>query len=446
MNYKTYFRSLLLMGLGLILFQSCVKSDDFSVPPIVCQDKFGPTNHELSDLQTIAKLAPTADDVVQQDYIVEGYVSSSDESGNIFKMLFIQDKPENPTFAIEVDIDGSNTHVDFPVGAKVRINLKGLVVQEESGNVKVGTFDPNFAVGRINPNRIGDYLARVCGTDGAPVIAQMVPVEFESIQEALSPGNVNKLIKIDNVQFADAELTKSFADASATGDRNIMDTNGSVLDMRMSNFADFATVKISPQYAGSGNMTMILSRFRTTYQGYIRSIADVNLNQPRFTLMIINFENYAQNATNLTPYNNVTISGPLWKVGSFSNNKYIVNSAFNTKSVVNADFVIPVSFNGKNQLSFQSNSSFANGQALFVYWSTDYDPANPGVATLHDISNLFTISNNTGSYQSFIDSGVGKLPAEATGKGFIIFKYKGNDTTTGTKVTTNIELDNIKIQ
>lgn len=202
-----YLKTVLWASLLFTTFTSCVKDDDYSAPPIDCTDKFPATNHTLTELAALAKDKPAITDVTKDDYIVEGYVSSSDESGNIYKLLYVQDKPENPTQAIEIQIDGSNNYLDYPVGAKVRINAKGLIVQEtvysgtKTGNIKLGIYDPAYSVGRINPNRLPNYMARTCGSDNLAATATMVPVVFNSFSEAMKPANVNKLVTIKNVQF-----------------------------------------------------------------------------------------------------------------------------------------------------------------------------------------------------------------------------------------------------
>lgn len=442
MNYKVYFKSLTILALSVMMTNSCVKSDDFSVPPIVCQDKFGPTNHALTDIKTLAKEAPTEADIITEDYIVEGYVSSTDESGNIYKMLFIQDQPENPTFAIEMDINGSNQHVDFPVGAKVKINLKGLIVQEENGNYKIGSYDPSYPVGRIEPDILGRYLARTCGADGKPVLATMVPEEFSSIAEASDVDNVNKLVKITGVQFVDEALPKTFSDENKTGDRYIMDKKGGKLDLRFSNYADFSTQNISPDYEGSGSITFILSRYRTTYQGYIRTLDDLGLDQARFAVKNINFEQYDENSTDLSPNFNIAVVGnELWQVREYNNNKYIQLSAFNNGDV-KTHLAIPFKFNGQNKLSFETNSSYYNGDVFKVYWSTDYDPNNPSAATLHDITSHFDISKSSNYEDHYRPSGEYALPADANGEGFVIFEYVGSS---NGGATTTMQIDNISI-
>ncbi|PTT43403.1 hypothetical protein DBR28_00675 [Chryseobacterium sp. HMWF028] len=284
-----YFKAAIFSTISMLAFSSCVKTDDYDVPEIKCTNKFAAANHKLSDLAAIAKVKPVEADIIKEDYIVEAYVSSSDESGNIYKMMFLQDKPENPTQGIEIDIDGGNQYLDFPVGALVRINLKGLIVQGVNGNIKVGSYDPNYPIGRINPNKVSNYVARVC--DGQkPVVAAMKPLEFASISDALKNGaHINQLVKIKNVQFEDPELTKTFADESATGDRYITDKKAGRLDLRFSNYATFAKSPISPKYAKSGDIVLLLSRYTgtsntTTYteQAYIRTLDDINFPNDRF--------------------------------------------------------------------------------------------------------------------------------------------------------------------
>lgn len=301
MDYKFYIKTVMVASLGITALNSCVKSDDFSVPPITCRDVFPATNHVLADLESLAKDKPTENDIIKDDFIVEGYVSSSDISGNIYKTLYVQDKPENPTFAIEVDIDGANQSVNYPLGSKIRINLKGLIVQESNGNgnIKVGAYDPSYAVGRINPNRIGDYIARVCSDNGKALIVDMVPLVFDNISDALQPEHINKLITIKNVQFEDGELGKTFSDSDRTGDRYITDPTEGRLDLRFSNYANFSTQKIEGDYAKSGDITVILSRYNSTYQAYLRDLQDIKFSNDRFEVVPVAVQPPSANAVQI---------------------------------------------------------------------------------------------------------------------------------------------------
>lgn len=469
-----YLKATVFSVVSMFALSSCVKSDDYDVPEIKCNNKFDAANHKLSDLLSIAKAKPAKSDIISEDYIVEAYVSSNDESGNIYKIMFLQDKPENPTQGVEIDINGANQYLDFPAGALVRINLKGLVVQVSNKNIKIGSYDPSYPVGRIEPTKLPNYMARVC--DGSkPVLATMVPLEFNSIAEALKDGaHINQLIKIKNVQFQDADLTKTFADDTGTGDRYINDKAGGSLDLRFSNFATYAKTPISPKFAGSGDITLCLSRFTSTSnpaspsfteQAYTRGIEDINFSNPRQATGIVggtdlnylgafteDFESYSVDNALFPKYFNYAYKGNrYWQIKTFSSNKYIQMSANAGTGVFQNLFMVPVDFTAANSMTFRVNVGFYNGDALKVYTTTDYVPGSDiSTATLTDITSNFTIPKTpTSGYGTLASAGVYNIPAAVTGKGFIVFKYVGRGTD-GTPadpvVTTTIQLDDINVQ
>lgn len=457
---NTYFKTVLWASLSLTAFTSCVKDDDYSVPPINCSDKFPATNHTLKDLAALAKDKPATTDIIKDDYIVEGYVSSSDASGNIYKLLYVQDKPENPTQAIEIQIDGSNNYLDYPIGAKVRINAKGLIVQEttysgsKTGNIKLGIYDAAYNVGRINPNRLPNYMSRTCA-NGLPAMETITPVVFNSFAEAMKPANVNKLVTIKNVQFKQDDLAKNFTDATATSasERGMEDTTGSGMVLRSSIYASFSNTPISPTYKGSGDVTMIMSRFNATFQGYIRDLNDLNFKADRFTINVETFESYAATTDNFLPkyYNLSLVGSKKWYIQTYNNNKYIQISGLNG-GVTKTQFAVPVTdFSKASRITFKTNAGYYNGDVLKIYWSKNYDPANATAATLNDITSQFDISKGkvvggTGSnYEdAFRPSGTGTLPTGTTGAGYIIFEYNANSVS-NVGVSTVMQLDDINV-
>lgn len=390
-----YFKTAILASVLALTLTSCVKDDDYKVPEIICKNRFPAANHQLADLVALAKLTPAQSDIIAEDYIVEGYVSSSDESGNIYKMMFVQDDPVNPTFGVEIDIDGANQYQDYPVGALIRINLKGLIVQGTAAvgaNIKIGSYDPNYPVGRINPKKLDQYFARVC--DGnKPIKVTMVPLEFNSIAELMrNGGHVNQLVKINNVQFEDAELTKNFADDDKTGDRYIVDKKGTRLDLRFSNFATFAKTPISPKYKGSGSIVLCMSRYNTTNQAYLRGLDDINFSGTRFVPgMPDNPSNAAVN---------------LFKGADFENWADFLSSvnSFGLKNYVTQG--VGSGFGGGNSLHIENTFTPGNDY-LFTSVATTGLPANPKRITLYvkgtagkSLSfNVYKASNNNDYYK-----------------------------------------------
>ena len=130
------------LSAGLFFTQSCVQDDDYATPPIECN--LPQANISLADLVTKATaggIKLDANGAVAEELIVKAYVISSDETGNFYNTISLQDKVENPTTGIQIEIAGNNLFNNYPIGAQVQINLKGLIVATDRGVMKIGSVD-----------------------------------------------------------------------------------------------------------------------------------------------------------------------------------------------------------------------------------------------------------------------------------------------------------------
>ncbi|WP_426481069.1 DUF5689 domain-containing protein [Chryseobacterium sp. R2ACT005] len=470
-----YFKAAIFTAISMLAISSCVKTDDYDVPEIKCSNKFAAANHQLSEITAIAKAKPVEADIIKEDFIVEAYVSSSDESGNLYKMMFLQDKPENPTQGIEIDIDGSNQYLDFPVGALVRINLKGLIVQGVNGNIKVGSYDPNYPIGRINPNKVSNYMARVC--DGQkPVVAAMKPLEFNFISDALKNGaHVNQLVKIKNVQFEEPELTKNFADESATGDRYITDKKAGRLDLRFSNFSTFGKSPISPKYEKSGDIVLVLSRFTSssnttvfTDQAYIRDLNDINFPNARFTpgepelpsanavnlFPSSDFENWTSflsslNSFGLMPYASQGIglgyngTNSLKIKGTPANNDYVftANAASGIPAAPKRITMYIKGIASGKSLSFNVYRATPLAPNTSAFYTFNLGTFSTGATLSPESTNSYTGSINTNGQWRLIELTLTGLTDLNTTSGKTMFALK-----TGKDGVYDLQIDNIKVE
>lgn len=284
MNTIKKFRNLFFILLGLGLLNSCVQDDQYDIPSmdIECEDLWetNTTLHQLVDL-----IDADSDGIVkfEEDVIIEGYVISDDNPGNFFKTISIQDSPTNPTIGIQVEIDEYNLANFYPLGSRIQINLKDIYAGFDRGVYKIGeTFDSNgeTRVGRMRASIFRDHVIRACGN--AEVLT---PVVFETIDAAKASGILNTLITINNVQFAekdafgDDQLGQPYAPPAQTVNKIIQDANGKTIILRNSGYADFAS-QIVPE--GSGSITVVLSKFNSEFQIFIRDEFDVKFDQPRF--------------------------------------------------------------------------------------------------------------------------------------------------------------------
>ena len=160
MNIKKYFRTALAIAISTIAVSSCVNKDEWDTPPINCNNKFDAPNTTLAAFKALAPASGYV--LITDDQIFDGYIISSDENGNFYKTISFQDKPENPTAGLQIEVDKSSNYADFPVGTHIRINAKGLRVGTDRGAVKIGSVDPNYAIGRIPGALFSKYISGVC--------------------------------------------------------------------------------------------------------------------------------------------------------------------------------------------------------------------------------------------------------------------------------------------
>lgn len=451
----------LIAAMVLFTMNSCVKDDDWSLPPNNCSDEWQ-TDLLMADLYTMVNEANGAILSFDEERIIEGYIISSDSTGNFFKTVSIQNDLNNPTYGLQVEMDRTNLFNNFPLGSKIKINLKGLNVGYDRGMLKVGEnyvdAAGNTRVGRMAEFKIDGHVAKTC--DG---IEMATPVVYNNLDEFFNNSVFNTLVTIKNVQFVDSELGTTYADAvgSQTLDKKLIDNTGKTLKLRNSGYASFAG-DLVPE--GSGSITVVVSGYDgnqngtispSEYQVYIRDTNDVQFNDPRFgdgggttgeffSCLNEDFTSYSVDNESFPKYENLAITGARkWRVAEFGGNKYVQVSAFNAGSAVVSYFVVPVNFSEADTFSFKTKDGYYTGDPLKVYYSTNYVPGgNINNATLVDITNSFTISSGStnGYAPDFTDSGDYSL-ASLSGNGVIVFAYEGS----GSGVTTTMQIDDIKI-
>jgi len=74
---------------------------------------------------------------IDKDILIAGQVISSDEAGNIYKSLYIQDA----TGAIEVKIGRSSLYSDYKLGQWIYVNCRGLTLGQYGGQLQLGFRD-----------------------------------------------------------------------------------------------------------------------------------------------------------------------------------------------------------------------------------------------------------------------------------------------------------------
>jgi hypothetical protein len=260
---------IMIMGLFIV---SCKKKYD--EPPVI-----GPpgivANITIKDLK--ARFTSTGTTVaITDDAIIEGVVSCDDRSGNFYQQIAIQDA----TGGILLRLAGNNLFNNYPVGRQVFVKCKGLFIGEYGrmiqlgGGVETGGF---VGVTLLAVNLQDQHLIK--GALNQPLVPKVVTVA--QLGTTLQDPYVNTVVKLENFEFATAELSKNYADDDQSGNRIIQACTAPTtnrLTLRTSDFANFATIKV-PQ--GNGDIIGVYSIFNSTKQFTIRDTTDVRFYGPR---------------------------------------------------------------------------------------------------------------------------------------------------------------------
>ena len=278
---KKYFSIIRIFILSLSVFlTSCVQDDEYTTPDLQgkCQT--------LTPTKTIAEVKKAYENnsaTITDDIIIEGYVSSSDESGNVYKTIYLQDAPENPTQGLVVSVDAVSTYTSYPQGSKVYIKLKGLAFGKYGNVLQVGymNVDPvtnKDTFGRIPEKLVKEHLVRSC----APK-AKIVPkvITLSQLSSSIDPL-IGALVQVNNAEFPINLLCNVYAPNGTSVDRRIVDptrpADASTRVVRNSGYATFASDQLP---SGNGTFIGILSKFNSTYQFYINRVSDLNMKGPR---------------------------------------------------------------------------------------------------------------------------------------------------------------------
>ena len=205
--------------LGVLSFSSCVEDQDYNIPEISENEP----NINPDAITTFNALVNRYDQAVadgesivvfedDNELIIEGYVISSDKSGNFYKELFIQSTAdsigtdENPRLGFRVNIDATSLYGTFDFGRKVYIKLTDGNPDSSFNPLALGISNGVFTIG--SPN--GTEVDRIASTDYRKhVIRSTTKASITpkvTMPSALRSEDVNTFIQFENTQFIKSDL------------------------------------------------------------------------------------------------------------------------------------------------------------------------------------------------------------------------------------------------
>lgn len=245
---------------GFLFFFSLLFSceREFQAPPLT-KPVYDGEEANMTIAQLKAKYANIVDPtLVDVDYIIKATITGNDISGNIYKQIYIQDE----TGGINLGVDQNSIYSEYRVGQEIYVHLKGLYMVMYGEQLQIGYAE-------TNANRIPwEVFTYYVYKNGWPLPENVVPniIKLSELDESM----VNTLVKLENVYFEDGGRLP-FSETDATTNRTLKDGDGNSIIVRNSNYADFAADML-PE--GAGTVIAILSKYRSDWQLYLRSVDD----------------------------------------------------------------------------------------------------------------------------------------------------------------------------
>lgn len=223
--------------------------------------------------------------LIDNDEIVEGIVVANDISGNIYQSIYIQELNSDGTMNTDeggfgVSIKGLGClYTIFPVGQKIRINLKGLYVGSYGKSPRIGTpyLNTNSAM-KLGPMTL-DMMRTHIQKVGKPM-AEMVKARELTAADLQDPASIQKLtpmlVVIKNAKVSDAGWP--YAHWEVGGDVYSENHDVTIDGIK---FSQLLYTSTSSTFAGDtikeGQKTIygLLNRYTSSYQLSVRSLDDI---------------------------------------------------------------------------------------------------------------------------------------------------------------------------
>jgi len=455
---KTFKHIAWLSFLSIWLLMACIHDDDYNIPEINVEEPNVEVNENITSVKERyrgyePKIIEAGEGSNRPLYI-EAYVVSSDETGNFYKTLVIQDFPENPTAGVAISTDATNLYTKFEPGRKIYFRVDGLYIGQYADLPTIGTLDGD-EIGRINIEDFEERMLRSTITD--TIVPQLVTVP-EATDNDNNANLLNTLVKFENVQFPEGLAgIKHYANPDNTYgvNRDVENCDEELISLRTSGFADFKGILL-PE--GNGSLTAVLSRFNNDAQLFIRDLDDVQMDGERCSMgggtggaVMLPFSENFENQPADVPVNiegwinkNINDGDVLFNVEEFNSSKYAQVSAYNSNEnpcevwLITPGLILPT--DTSPTLTFETNDGFYNGDGLFVKISTDFE-SDISAATWTDLNVEISSGHTSGYGSEFTPSGNIDLSSYAGQVVYLAFQYLG----ASNGVSTTYQIDNISV-
>ncbi|CAM4217082.1 DUF5689 domain-containing protein [Gillisia hiemivivida] len=446
----------------ILALASCVKTDDFEIPQT--NEAVDAFNGNLTSISAIkGNYNPTTAQIYNfqnTETFIEGFVISSDEAGNFYKKLVLQDKSSNPTSGIQILLDETSLFESYEFGRKIYIKLEGLSLWFNNGVFQLGIQNRGDVVA-IPQSLIDEHLIR------SSITSEIEPASLDILD--FSEAYTNLYIRLENIQFNKnliregqrftfaAEVTDRF-----DGERQIESCEtGSSSFLSTSTFSDFKSLLL-PQFSGTIEGVLTRNFYDDHFVVILNSPENLqfeedsrcdpnylkcgeNLSVGSKVLFEENFVGISnENMLDGRGWTNINVNGgnERFEDGILNSDRYIRISAFKTnENPLEAWLITPGIYlnNSINEvLSFDIKASYDNGIFLSVLITNSFT-GNPLTTEWQLLDATIPIGPTSQFGTNFKNSKIDISCLEGTIN--MAFKYLG----AAPDKTTTYDIDNIRV-
>lgn len=383
-----------------------------------------------------------------EHYIVTGRIVSSDEAGNIFKKIAIEDETGGVIFSI----NATKMYQTYRYGQMLVVDVTGMWYGNYGSGVQIGGIpdgDPNTQA----PSRMAESIwTAQAQTDGLANVDKIKIYEL-TVEEALAlhddPTTLlqwqGRLVRVNGVHFETPG--KELAVSGQTNNTSyILDDNGRKLAINTSGYSTFWNTK-APK--GTGSVLAVLTNYTSGWQLQLNNVEGLEgftpwVDEPEKELDPVgSFDVNFESGSIPEGWKNVTLEGNKdWYVTSFNNNFYAAMTGYKGTAPFDSWLVsqpVDAAMMAAKTLTFdtQVNGYGSTTTTFEVYLLDNADPAKAKKTKLE-----CTLATPPASgYSSWANSGNVSLAA-AKGKFYIGWRYAA---TADANFATWC-VDNIKVQ
>ena len=275
---KNFLKPAIVLSLILATVFSCVDDDNIAIPDLEEEDPDIEVTTTLLDISSFFENDIVEFDQIQNGgtLITSGFIISSDASKNINQQIYIQDKVEDATSGVVIDVAVDNIYLTHGIGREILIKLNGLGMEKKDNELHIGT----YSNGEITPISSDDFQDFVISTNNNEAI---VP-KILTINEILEAANSDEplptiLVSIENVQIIDEQLNTTYAnvDNNSDVDKTLINCTDEDTQTIILQNSGLSTFKALPFPTEQGTITAILSKNKLI----IRDTNDIDFTEER---------------------------------------------------------------------------------------------------------------------------------------------------------------------